>query len=65
MSANARARRPRSVQSVAAYDVSDKLKLSLDVNNVFNKEFYVSSYSLYWVMPGSERSFMLTARYKF
>lgn len=52
-------------KAVAAYDVSDKLKLSLDVNNVFNKEFYVSSYSLYWVMPGSERSFMLTARYKF
>jgi iron complex outermembrane receptor protein len=52
-------------KAVAAYDVSDKLKLSLDVNNVFNKRFYASSYSLYWVMPGSERSFMLTARYKF
>lgn len=52
-------------KAVAAYDVSDKLKLSLDVDNVFNKVFYASSYSLYWIMPGSERSFMLTARYKF
>ncbi|WP_454831829.1 TonB-dependent siderophore receptor [Pseudoxanthomonas wuyuanensis] len=52
-------------KAVAAYDVSDKLKLSLDVNNLFDKVFYTSSYSLYWVMPGSERSFMLTARYKF
>ncbi len=52
-------------KAVAGYDVSDKLKLTLDVNNLFNKRFYVSSYSLYWVMPGSERTFMLNAHYKF
>lgn len=52
-------------KAVASYEVTDKLKLSLDVNNLFDKRFYASSYSLYWVMPGTERNIMLTARYKF
>ena len=52
-------------KAVAGYDVSDKLKLTLDVNNLFNKRFYASSYSLYWVMPGNERSVTLNARYTF
>ncbi|MBP3982896.1 TonB-dependent siderophore receptor [Pseudoxanthomonas helianthi] len=52
-------------KAVAGYDVTDKLKLTLDVNNLFNKRFYASSYSLYWVMPGSERTITLNARYAF
>lgn len=52
-------------KAVAGYDVSDELKLTLDVNNLFNKRHYVSSYSLYWVMPGSERTIMVNARYSF
>ncbi len=52
-------------KAVAGYDVTDKLKLTLDVNNLFNKRFYASSYSLYWVMPGSERTVTLNARYAF
>ena len=51
--------------AMASYDVSDKLKLSLDVDNLFDKEYYASSYSSYWVMPGTERRVTLTARIGF
>ncbi len=52
-------------KAMASYDASDKLKLSLDVDNLFDKEHYVSSYSSYWVMPGTERRLTLTARIAF
>jgi len=51
--------------AMASYDVSEKLKLSLDVDNLFDKEYYASSYSSYWVMPGTERRITLTARIGF
>lgn len=51
--------------AMASYDVSDKLKLSLDVDNLFDEEYYASSYSSYWVMPGTERRVTLTARIGF
>ena len=50
---------------MVSYDASQKLKLSLDVDNLFDKEYYASSYSSYWVMPGTERRFTLTARIGF
>jgi len=52
-------------KAMASYEASDKLKLSLDVDNLFDKEHYVSSYSSYWVMPGTERRLVLTARIAF
>lgn len=51
--------------AMTSYEVSDKLQLSLDAENLFDKEHYVSSYSTYWVMPGSERRFTLSARFAF
>jgi len=51
--------------AMASYDVSEKLKLSLDVDNLFDREYYASSYSSYWVMPGTERRVTLTARIGF
>ena len=51
--------------AMASYDVSDSLKLSLNAENLFNKEHYVSSYSEYWVMPGTERRLTLNAVIKF
>lgn len=51
--------------AMASYEASKNLQLSLNVKNLLDEEHYVSSYSLYWVMPGTERSFMLTARLKF
>ena len=49
----------------SSYDVSKQLRVSLNVDNLFNKAYYASSYSDLWVFPGSERRLTLTARYKF
>lgn len=54
-----------SVKLVSSYNVNKKLQLSLDVDNLFDKTFYTSSYNQVWVFPGSGRKFTLTARYKF
>lgn len=50
---------------LSAYAFGNGLKLSLDVDNLFNRTYYTSSYGLYWVNPGTERKFTLTARYQF
>lgn len=50
---------------LASWKVNPRLKLSLNVENLFDKEYYVSSYSQYWVYPGAERNFTLSARYDF
>jgi iron complex outermembrane receptor protein len=49
---------------LSSYQFSKQLSLSLDVQNLFNKTYYASSYSQYWVYPGTERRVMLTARLK-
>lgn len=48
-----------------SYELSKNLKLSLDVDNLFDTAHYTSSYSLYWVFPGTERKATLSAQYKF
>ncbi|HBK47430.1 MAG TPA: TonB-dependent siderophore receptor [Xanthomonadaceae bacterium] len=50
---------------LASWKVNPRLKLSLNVENLFDKEYYVSSYSQYWVYPGAERNFTLSAKYDF
>jgi len=50
---------------IASWQAMPKLGLSLNVENLFDKEFYVSSYSPYWVYPGTERKLTLTARFSF
>lgn len=50
---------------LASYAFNRQFKLSLDVDNLFDREHYTSSYSQYWVFPGTERKFTLTAQYKF
>lgn len=51
--------------AMASYDASSQLKISVNVDNLFDKEHYVSSYSTYWVMPGTERRITLSARIGF
>jgi len=48
-----------------SWQVMPKLGLSVNVENLFDKEFYVSSYSDYWVFPGTERKVTVTARFSF
>ncbi len=41
---------------VAYWRLSPTLRLTLDVDNVFDKTYYTSSYSRLWVTPGTPRS---------
>lgn len=50
---------------VGYWRLSDALRVSLDVDNLFDKTYYVSSYSRVWVSPGSARSVTLGLQAKF
>ncbi|MET0267696.1 MAG: TonB-dependent siderophore receptor [Duganella sp.] len=50
---------------VSSYDATAKLRLTLDVDNLFDKVYYPSAYQQTWVMPGEDRRVTLKALYKF
>lgn len=50
---------------LASYAPSARLRLALNVENLFNRRYYASSYSLLWVAPGAERTVALNAHYRF
>ncbi|MET0320239.1 MAG: TonB-dependent siderophore receptor [Duganella sp.] len=50
---------------VATYDATRQLRLSLDVDNLFDKVYYASAYQQTWVAPGEDRRVKLTAHYQF
>jgi iron complex outermembrane receptor protein len=50
---------------VASWAPNRRLLLALNVDNLFDKRYYASSYSTVWVAPGAERNVRLNARYKF
>jgi iron complex outermembrane receptor protein len=50
---------------IASYKPTKKLRISLNIDNLFNKTYYASSYSQLWVAPGTERTITLKAQYKF
>ncbi len=50
---------------VAYWAVSPTLRVSLDVDNLFNTTFYASSYSRVWVTPGTPRNLTLGLQAKF
>ena len=50
---------------VSSFDATPRLRLSLDIDNLFNKVYYASAYQQTWVAPGDERRVTLKARYKF
>ncbi|RSZ56696.1 TonB-dependent siderophore receptor [Massilia atriviolacea] len=54
-----------TVRLVAAWTPYRKLRIALNVDNLFDKAYYASSYSQLWVAPGSERTATLTASYRF
>ncbi len=54
-----------TVKLISSYSPTKKLRLSLNVDNLFNKTYYASSYSQVWVAPGTERTITLNANYKF
>ncbi|MFT3821761.1 MAG: TonB-dependent siderophore receptor [Rubrivivax sp.] len=50
---------------VGYWRVSSTLRLTLDVDNVFDSTYYTSSYSRVWVTPGAARSITLGVQAKF
>ena len=54
-----------TVRLISSYSPNKKLRLALNVDNLFNKRYYASSYSQVWVAPGTERTIILNAQYKF
>ena len=54
-----------TVRLVSGYSVNKQLRVTLEVDNLFDKAYYASSYSQLWVYPGSERKFTLGAQYTF
>lgn len=54
-----------TVKLVGSYAIGKAWKFSLDIDNVFDKTFYSSSYSQMWVFPGNGRKVTLSGQYKF
>lgn len=50
---------------VGYWRVGSQWRLSLDVDNLFDRHYYTSSYSRLWVAPGAARSVSVGAQYKF
>lgn len=50
---------------VASYAPGPRLRLALNVDNLFDKQYYASSYSTVWVAPGAPRTARLNLRYRF
>jgi iron complex outermembrane receptor protein len=50
---------------ISSYSPNKKLRISLNVENLFDKKYFASSYSQVWVAPGTERTIVLNVNYKF
>lgn len=50
---------------VSSYSPTSRLRLSLDIDNLFDETYYPSSYQQTWVAAGEERRVTLKAQYKF
>lgn len=50
-----------TARAFASYDVSDALKLRVDVDNLFDETYYTNSFADVWVQPGTPQNFRLTA----
>jgi len=54
-----------TVKLMSSYQIGKQWRLALDVDNVFDKLYYTSSYSQAWVYPGNGRKYTVSAQYKF
>ena len=51
-------------RAFASYDASQSLTLRLDVDNLFNRTYYTTSFSALWVQPGAPRSARVSASFR-
>ena len=50
---------------LAAYAPTPRLRLALNLDNLFDRAYYASAYSQLWVAPGAERTITATLSYPF
>jgi TonB-dependent siderophore receptor len=50
---------------LGSFNITDQIKLSADINNIFDKKYYASSYSALWIQPGTPRQFAVRATFDF
>jgi len=50
---------------VGSFDFNDRVRVVLNIDNLFDKTYYVSSYSAVWTMPGASRMVSLELQAKF
>ncbi|KQQ40300.1 hypothetical protein ASF61_05880 [Duganella sp. Leaf126] len=50
---------------VSSVDATRQLRFSLDIDNLFDKVYYASSYQQLWVAPGEPRRVTLKAQYRY
>jgi iron complex outermembrane receptor protein len=50
---------------MAAYAPDKRWRIALDVDNLFDRRYYASSYSRLWVAPGSTRTATATLSYRY
>ena len=50
---------------LAYWRVNKQFRLMLNVDNLFDRHYFASSYDRSWIMPGAERAVTLTAQIKF
>ena len=56
---------PLVIAGVARPEIAKRVRVMLDVENLFDKRYYASSYSAVWVNPGVERNVRVNVRYRF
>lgn len=52
------------VNLFGAYDLTDKLRVSVNLDNITDEKYYVSSYHKWWTMPGAPFSYMVSLNYR-
>jgi iron complex outermembrane receptor protein len=53
------------VKLFGTFEVTEKLKVSAEVNNLFDKVYYPNSYAQLWVNPGTPRTWSVRGVYSF
>jgi iron complex outermembrane receptor protein len=53
------------VKLLASFELTERVRVSGEVNNLLDKDYYPSSYSRLWVTPGTPRQFTVRVGYDF
>lgn len=54
-----------TVRLFGSVNLTDALSINADIENLFDKEYYASSYSAMWTLPGNPRQAKISVKYAF